>query len=87
MSLRGFPRPDNIAPFSKRYEGLFHYSAYTREWDRIVAVGNAFWTVQAVDNEGNIRGPERIHRTPLHADMFANAPFPVTMKDLETRRG
>lgn len=72
-----FPTPANTAPQHQRYVGLFYYSRYWRSWDKIIAIKDNWWHVQAVDLDGNPIGRLRKHLTPMHANMFADKPFKV----------
>lgn len=67
------------APNDQRYVGLFHWSSYWHQWDKVIAVDEHNWTVQAVDFDGNPKlgteGRVRVHGTPMEASHFADRPF------------
>ena len=68
-----FPTVKNTAPLHQRYVGLYYYSTYWNKWDLVLAIRNGWWIVQGIAKGEEVRK----HRTPLHADKFADKPFAV----------
>lgn len=68
-----------IAPLHSRYVGLYHWSTYWHNWDKVIAVNNDGWTVAAVVviNGKEILSEPRHHMTQMDARCFADKPFMV----------
>lgn len=68
---------NNIAPLNTRYVGLYHYSTYWEQWDKIINVNKDSWLVRQVNLEGHYIGNVRCHNTSMNAGHFATRPFKI----------
>lgn len=72
-----------VAPRHGRYVGMYYWSPYWQQWDRIVAVNEKGWTVRSVSYVrhalGNVEvyGELRTHCTEMDARCFADEPFMI----------
>lgn len=68
-----------VAPRHGRYVGMYYWSTYWQQWDKIVAVNEKGWTVRSVSFVGSkeVLEAERTHCTEMDARCFADKPFEV----------